>query len=70
MNRKLVTRFASGTAAAALALGAVACDMDDNGDLSPGQEEPTNDVEGDAGLEDHGLEDEGLDEEDDLGDDY
>jgi hypothetical protein len=75
MNRqKLVTRLAGASAVAALALGAVACDMEDNGDLDPGQEAPEGDIGGEApeddGLEDDGLGDDGLDEEGDLGDDF
>ena len=79
MNRqKLVTRFAGASAVAALALGAVACDMDDNGDLDPGQEAPEGDIGGEApeddGLDDDGLDDDGLgddfDEDGDLGDDF
>ena len=75
MNRqKLVTRFAGASAVAALALGAVACDMDDNGDLDPGQEAPEGDIGGDApeddGLEDDGLGDDDFDDEGDLGDDF
>jgi hypothetical protein len=82
-RQKLVTRFASASAVAALALGAVACDMDDNGDIDPGQEAPEGDVGGEApeddGLEDDGLDDDGLDddfddeefdEDGDLGDDF
>ncbi len=67
-RQKLVTRFAGASAVAALALGAVACDMDDNGDLDPGQEAPEGDIGGEA-PEDDGF-DEFEDEGDDLGDDF
>ena len=72
MNRhKLVTRLASGTAAAALAFGAVACDLEDDGAMDPGQEAPEGEAEfeGEADVEDDGLDDD-FDEDGDLGDDF
>ena len=68
-RKKLISKLAVGGAAAALALGAAACDVEDD-DLAPGQEEPVDGFE-DDGLEGDGLEDDGLegdDEFDDLGD--
>lgn len=60
-RQKLVTRLASATAVATLALGAVACESDGNADLEPGQEAPEGDVQDGGGLEGEGggLEGEG-----------
>jgi hypothetical protein len=66
-RRKLISKVAIGGAAAALALGAVACD-DDVDDTAP-EEEPAGDLEGDDGLEDDGLEDDGLEGDDEMDDD-
>jgi hypothetical protein len=50
-RKKLISKIAVGGAAAAMALGAVACDAEEN-DMAPGQEEPADDGfegEGDLG---------------------
>lgn len=45
MKRSLITKFAIGSAVAAMSLGAVACDdIDANGDLDPGMEDGTDDL--------------------------
>ena len=68
-RQKLVTRFASASAVAALALGAAACDLDDNGDLDPGQEAPEDDVGGEDPADD-GLDDDFEGDDGDLDDDF
>ncbi len=50
MKRTMISKFAMGSAAAALALGAVACDdMEAGDDLDPGMED---DGMGDDGMDD------------------
>jgi hypothetical protein len=83
-RKKLISKIAVGGAAAAMALGAVACDAEEN-DMAQGQEEPADDgFEGEGALEGEGdlggegeldgegdLEGEGdLDDFDDEGDDF
>ena len=68
-RQKIVTQFASASAVAALALGAVACDMDDNGDLDPGQEAPEGEI-GDEDPADDGLDDDLEGDDGDLDDDF
>jgi hypothetical protein len=76
-RKKLMTKLASGSAAALLALGAAACDAED--DAAPGQEAPEGDfetegdvegdLEGDAeGDLDGGDED--FEEDGDIGEDF
>ena len=61
-RRKLTTRLATAGAAGALALGAIACEMDEGGDdLDPGQEAPEDDLGGEGDGLDNGADD-GLDE--------
>jgi hypothetical protein len=61
MRRKLLPKLAVASATAALAFGAVACEVDDDG-TSPGQEDDLFEDDFDDGLGDDGMDDDGLDD--------
>jgi len=58
MKRRLVTRLAAASATAALAFGAAACQVEDDG-MSPGQEDPMMD-DGAGTLDDPAMDDGGM----------
>jgi hypothetical protein len=59
MRRTLLPKLAVASATAALAFGAVACEVDDDG-TSPGQEDDLFDDDFDDGLGDDGMDDDGM----------
>jgi hypothetical protein len=59
MRRKLLPKLAVASATAALAFGAVACEVDDDG-TSPGQEDDLFDDDFDDGVGGEGMDDDGM----------